>query len=158
MKKEKLTLATDTHRNKKVVVISFAYNTDIVKLLKQEFSATWSQSKKYWWVTRKTFDYKKFKEVFCPIAEIIIYKEEEKLEIEFPKSYSEKLKRLRSSDSTIRTYTKYFKDFQIAFKDINIDDLGPDQINDYISDLISEKKMSPSQQNQRINSINPVGL
>ncbi|BAX81477.1 tyrosine-type recombinase/integrase [Labilibaculum antarcticum] len=149
----KIHLSADKHRNKEVVVIQFDYSLEVVGLLKQNFTAQWSQTKKCWWIARKDFDYKKFKEVFCPTAEIVIYKEEKILEIEFPKSYIEKLKRLRSSDSTIKTYTKYFKDFQIAHKDVVIDDLGPEEINNYLSDLIRKRKMSPSQQNQRINSI-----
>ncbi|WP_461633275.1 tyrosine-type recombinase/integrase [Labilibaculum euxinus] len=145
--------SADTHRNKKNVAIQFDYSTEIVNLLKVSFPTRWSQTKKCWWIARKDFDYRKFKELFCPLAEIVIYKEEKKLEIEFPKSYIEKLKRLRSSDSTIRTYTKYFKDFQLAFTNRKLDELTPADINNYILGLIEKQKMSVSQQNQRINAI-----
>jgi integrase/recombinase XerD len=67
--------------------------------------------------------------------------------------YLKLLEQKRYSNNTIRTYSNYFRDFQFYFFDKKIDDLSPDEINDYILSLIIEKKISPSQQNQRINAI-----
>ncbi|MCZ4696492.1 hypothetical protein [Ancylomarina euxinus] len=93
-----------------------AYNTDITELLKQEFQARWSQSKKYWWIARNEFDYKKFKAVFSVLADIEMPEKQvetkAKTEMKLPNGYLEKLQRVRYSESTIRTYTSYFKDFQ----------------------------------------------
>ena len=99
MKKEKITLASDTHRNKKVVIISFAYNRETANLLKHDFAATWSQTKKCWWVARDQFDYPKFKKTFAPTFEIIIPdgKVETKEVVQLPHGYLEKLKRVRYS-------------------------------------------------------------
>jgi len=151
---KKIHLSTNKHRNKEIVVIQFDYSSEIVSLLKQNFPAKWSQTKKCWWIARKDFNYNKFKEVFSNIAKITLPpKKGIVTEQTLPSNYLEKLQRLRYSDSTIKTYSKYFRDFKAAFKNIDIDDLGPEEINDYLSDLISERKMSTSQQNQRINSI-----
>jgi integrase/recombinase XerD len=157
MKKEKITLASDTHRNKHVVLIGFAHNQQIIDLLKQHFPARWSQSKTYWWVDRSEFDYAKFKAVFSTLAEIVLPEKLEAtkkpLNLELPFGYLEKLQRVRYSESTIRTYSKYFKDFLRHFTGQSIKELTPDEINRYILGLIQGKDISTSQQNQRINAI-----
>ncbi|MBL4560593.1 MAG: tyrosine-type recombinase/integrase [Labilibaculum sp.] len=149
-------LSANEHRNKKIVAIQFGYNTEIVNLLKQNFPVVWSQTKKCWWIARKDFDYQKFKEVFSIIAEIILPPQKQKdksTEQILPVNYLEKLIRVRYSESTIKTYSKYFKDFQLVFTDHNLDELTPADINNYILGLIEKQKMSVSQQNQRINAI-----
>ena len=151
--------SADTHRSKEIVVIQFNYSSEIVNRLKQNFPARWSQTKNCWWIARKDFDYRKFKEVFCPIAEIILPPQKDKsTEQILPADYLEKLIRVRYSESTIKTYSKYFRDFQSAFTDQNLDELTSTDINNYILGLIEKQKMSVSQQNQRINAINPVGF
>ncbi len=106
---------------------------------------------------RSKFDYRKFKQVFSELAVIELQKKvasEKKItEIKLPDGYLEKLERLRYSDSTVRTYTKYFKEFQAAYSGEKIGDLGADDINSYLTNLMSNQKMSASQQNQRINAI-----
>ncbi|WP_245868093.1 tyrosine-type recombinase/integrase [Labilibaculum filiforme] len=127
-----------------------------MNLLKQNFPARWSQTKKCWWIARKDFDYKKFKEVFCPIAEIILPPKKQvdkNTEQILPAGYFEKLIRVRYSESTNKIYSKYFKDFQSAFTDQKLDEITPADINNYILGLIKKQKISPSQQNQRINAI-----
>ncbi|MBL4561827.1 MAG: hypothetical protein JKX79_12680, partial [Labilibaculum sp.] len=51
----KIHLSADKHRNKEIVVIQFDYSLAIVSLLKQNFPAVWSQTKKCWWIERKNF-------------------------------------------------------------------------------------------------------
>jgi site-specific recombinase XerD len=157
MNKVKLSLASDTHRNKEVVCIRFDYNSKLANQLKQEFNAQWSQSKKYWWVTRDQFDYPKFKRIFSTLAEIVLPEKQEEAKkptnIELPCDYLEKLIRVRYSESTIRVYTKYFKDFQLFFSNTELNDITTTDINKYIFSLIQTKQISESQQNQRINAI-----
>ena len=152
----KIHLSADTHRSKEIVVIQFDYSSEIVNRLKQNFPARWSQTKNCWWIARKDFDYRKFKEVFSTIAEIILPPQKQKdksTDQLLPADYLEKLIRVRYSESTIKTYSKYFKDFQSAFTDQNLDELTSTDINNYILGLIEKQKMSVSQQNQRINAI-----
>ena len=149
-------LSSGEHRSQKVVWIRFVYQEKIVELLKRNFPAHWSNSKKSWWIARETFDFKKFKEVFSDIAEIILppkKQKEKSAEQILPANYLEKLIRVRYSESTIKTYSKYFKDFQLAFTDRNLNELTPADINNYMLGLIEKQKMSISQQNQRINAI-----
>ncbi|MRT94433.1 tyrosine-type recombinase/integrase [Ancylomarina sp. 16SWW S1-10-2] len=152
MGKAKLTLASDTHHNKKVVIIRFIYNRDIADLLKQKFNAQWSQSKRYWWVVRDQFDYPKFKTVFAPNSEIIIIKEKKEAVL-LPKGYLEKLERLRYSESTIKTYSKYMRDYCTAFKDSDLTTTSIDEINDYLHYQVQNDIISISQQNQLVNAI-----
>lgn len=149
--KTQIYLSSDKHRNKEVVAIKISYNQKFQALLKQNFPVSWSNTKKYWWVERNKFDYKKFQACFASIAKIIT--PEKKIEIVLPSTFLEKLQRLRYSDSTVRTYSKYFKDFIADNKDTEIDEIGPDEINDYLSNLLRASDMSSSQQNQRINAI-----
>lgn len=153
--KTKIHLSADTHKNKAVVLVKFSFDTQIADVLKQHFATHWSASKKCWWIARDQFDYPKFKKVFSPTFEIIIPegKAETKEVVQLPKGFIEKLERLRYSDSTLRTYSKYFKEFQVSFKNLNLENISPDEINTYIGQLIKENKISGSQQNQRINAI-----
>ena len=50
-------------------------------------------------------------------------------------------------------YCSYFKDFYNFFKIFELQNIKPEQINEYILDLIKTKNISISQQNQRINAI-----
>jgi len=149
-------LSSDHHRGKKVVLLQFEYNSQIANLLKQHFPVRWSQTKSCWWIARREFDYERFKEVFSPICDIKVPESKSKNKIQkqtLPENYLEKLIRVRYSESTIKTYTSYFNDFQSAFSESNIDELGPNDINKYILTLINRNKISVSQQNQRINAI-----
>jgi len=155
MQKVKLKLSADVHRKQKVVCIRFERNQEVIGLLRANFPAWWSQTKKTWWIARDKFNYKKFKQVFAHVYEISIERDMAEAEevVRLPKGYLEKLERVRYSESTIRTYCKYFKDFQKAFPERTLETIQMAEINDYIHKLIQVKNISKSQQNQRINAI-----
>jgi len=67
--------------------------------------------------------------------------------------YKNRLIQQRYSQNTIDIYCNYFKDFCNFFKNSDLLNINPEQINKYILDLIKIKKISISQQNQRINAI-----
>lgn len=67
--------------------------------------------------------------------------------------YRNRLIQKRYSQNTIDIYFNYFKDFCNYFKNSDLHNTKPEQINKYILDLIKTKNISPSQQNQRINAI-----
>ena len=73
--------------------------------------------------------------------------------IELPIGYLELLQRKRYSQSTIKTYTSYFKQFLRYFTNQDLNTITHHQINAYLLELIQFKKISASQQNQRINAI-----
>ncbi len=70
-----------------------------------------------------------------------------------PKGYMELLLRKRYSQSTIKTYTSYFLQFMTYFKNQGLESITYHMINAYMLDLIQFRKISVSQQNQRINAI-----
>ncbi len=73
--------------------------------------------------------------------------------IDLPKGYLEKLIQKRYSPNTIKTYVTYMKAFISEFRDRELTSITTQEIDDYILKLIRTKGISPSQQNQRINSI-----
>ncbi len=70
-----------------------------------------------------------------------------------PEGYLELLQRKRYSPSTLKTYSLYFQQFMDHFPDHELESITHDQINAYILELIRSRKISVSQQNQRINAI-----
>lgn len=72
---------------------------------------------------------------------------------ELPPGYLELLLRKRYSSSTIASYTKYFRDFLKYFVAEDLKAINYTQINSYLLEMIQNKNISISQQNQRINAI-----
>jgi len=70
-----------------------------------------------------------------------------------PAGYLELLQRKRYSQSTIKTYTGYFLQFMNHFREEDLKALSSKHINQYMLELINYKRISVSQQNQRINAI-----
>jgi len=74
-------------------------------------------------------------------------------EISLPDGYLELLEQKRYSDSTIRTYTGYFREFMEHFDGTDMETITADEINGYILNLIRNSGISPIVQNQKINAI-----
>ncbi|MEN8201269.1 MAG: tyrosine-type recombinase/integrase [Bacteroidota bacterium] len=72
---------------------------------------------------------------------------------QLPKAYLELLQRKRYSKSTILTYTNYFRQYSGYFQGRDLKTIRIEEINTYILELIRYKRISISQQNQRINAI-----
>lgn len=70
-----------------------------------------------------------------------------------PRGYLELLVRRRYSPNTIKAYTSYFREFLQYFAGEDLNAITPHQINQYMLELIQYRKVSASQQNQRINAI-----
>lgn len=157
------------HREQSVVFIRFDYDPEIIDRLKRSMQALWSQSKGCWYIVREKFDlnlfYLEFKELafidYSDIRKMVkqpVHEEKKssytyRKTLELPRGYLEKLEQKRYSDSTIRTYTAYFKDFIYYFKGHTLTDISSEQINEYLLHLVRQKSISSSQQNQRINAI-----
>ncbi|WP_319500624.1 site-specific tyrosine recombinase/integron integrase [uncultured Draconibacterium sp.] len=140
-------------------------------VLRQNMPVVWSATMKCWYLPKPDFDLHYFfetlknhayinydalkrtngeppeKESGTPVS--YPYRTSTKL----PEGYLEKLEQKRYSASTIKTYVAYFKDFIHYFGESEIDKLTKNEINAYILQLIKKQKISPSQQNQRINAI-----
>ena len=77
----------------------------------------------------------------------------QKADIVIPPGYLERLEQERYSESTVKTYSLYFRDFISAFAGQDLTQVKKEEINAYILQLIRDKDISASQQNQRINAI-----
>lgn len=171
-------LALDVHQQKTVVTLRFAYNDSLKEAVKKLRGARWSQSRKFWYISKEEFDLSKVFNALRPIA-FIDYsalkkakaepepdpgqkpvpeqkpkpKPKSKQEVLIPKVYIDLLDQKRYSENTKSIYKSYFRDFIRYFDGRKLADISKDEINQYILRLIKEKDISTSQQNQRINAI-----
>jgi site-specific recombinase XerD len=166
--KPNITLIKDSHRGHPVIALRFDYNQELISRIKKIRGATWSQSKKYWYFQKTSFNLKKIYEALTSVSyldysalnsnnntsgnkpkrEVI-----SKPEIKVPSAYIDLLEQKRYSESTRASYVYYFRDFLQYFKGRETESIAVSDINAYILELIREKKISGSQQNQRINAI-----
>lgn len=170
-------------QNELIVKIQFAFNKKIIEIIKSLPGRRWNKESRYWYIPQKSFDlalfidklkanafidYSALKEfdngTYTPDQDSPSTTEREnhlerfeeskgKKKIELPSEYLEKLIRRRYSQNTIKTYVTYIRSFMEEFSDRELDSITTKEINDYILKLICTKGISPSQQNQRINSI-----
>ena len=167
--KHQITLSYSQHRQNQVVKIVFDFNDKINNELIGTIHAKWSNTMKCWYMARNEFNLNTFYTSFKDLAFIdysalkVVSKpniqENKKRDYSFrsklklPKGYLELLKQKRYSESTIKTYSAYFKDFIHYFSESILEDITSQQINDYVLFLISEWNITISEQNQRINAI-----
>ena len=165
----KIKLEKGEHRQQQVVWVRLAYNTEITERLRTIFPMFWSRTKGCWYIHETDFDLGNFFTTLKDLAYIDYSALKPKAKpfmphaikrdysyrnfIQLPTKYIDKLIQKRYSESTIRTYSAYFKDFLHHFKGHKIDELSKDEINTYIKQLVEEDHISGSQQNQRINAI-----
>ncbi len=70
-----------------------------------------------------------------------------------PDAYINKLKVIRYSENTIRTYTSAFSDFINYFSKKELFEISDEDIKNYLLYLVEKRKISTSFQNQVINAI-----
>lgn len=172
--KASITLKPGHHRNKDVVFFVFAYNEDIIGLIKKLGHIKWSNTNKSWYQNKSDFnlnqaftllspyafiDYSAIKQPYSTSINTTAYSETDKPETthrqktKIPDGYLEKLEQKRYSKSTINSYVAYMKDFVHAFKNHDLETINTEDINAYILSLIKNYNISTSQQNIRINAI-----
>lgn len=149
-----------------VVKFFFSYNQKIIHVIKKVPGIRWNKKERFWYLSKENFDPIHFLKLLSPYAKVEYsallsaysgfnrnISKQENLRIELPEGYLEKLERKRYSTSTIKTYSCYLRDFIKEFKDKELTSISPEEINAYILKLIKRKRISSSQQNQRINAI-----
>ncbi len=161
--KPTILLKKDYFKSVRVIAIIFSYNQDIINAIRKVDGATWNQDRKYWFIKEEEFKVINLKSKVKDLAHIDtsgLYQKvvpkiraNKSISITVPKAYTDHLIQRRYSKSTYKAYTSYFRQFMDYFIDKDIDFLSHEEINDYILDLMKQKKISVSQQNQRINAI-----
>ncbi len=163
-------LSKANHRQEDVILLRFDYDVELARRVKQVERARWSQTMRCWYIPERLFNLHSFFEAFhkqvyidysdlkpkltlVPVQKRIVKTYPYRKSIELPKGYLEELEQKRYSDSTIRTYCAYFKDFIHHFGEQPLDSIGTEAINQYVHGLVKKGHISASQQNQRINAI-----
>ena len=168
-RKPQITLSYAEHNQMPVVKIVFDYNREITDQLKATTNARWSKTMNCWYVLRTDFnlnhffvnfkdiawiDYVALKVLTKPVLSEPVKRDyTHRLNLSLPAGYIEILRQKRYSQSTIKTYSAYFKDFIHYFSESALEEITSQEINAYILVLISEWDISSSEQNQRINAI-----
>jgi len=169
--KNKIAIRPTEYHLKRVIEITGEINDALSVKLKEYPDCYWYESSGTWIIPAGKFDLEHFFSFFSSLAYIdysaikgketmslagsaLKYPETKPIAADaLPSGYLEKLQQCRYSENTIKTYVHYFRDFIIYFHDRSLDSLASEDINRYLLQLIKEKNISSSQQNQRINSI-----
>lgn len=144
-----ITLSFGNFNNQPIVFIDFKFNWNIVEQLKKYTKASYIRSEKRWWIPKDMFDLKELKMNLGDKVDI----DSNALKAKIPEGYLALLQQKRYSENTIKTYLLYFQNFIDYFIGTDLNEISTGRINNYILELIEQKNISHSQQNQRINAI-----
>ncbi len=160
---EILIIKTNTGRLKLI----FAYNKELSYIIKKMPFNTWDTKNKWWTIPYSEKLLSEIKETARVQSINILYEEEQKSEEKAkrispfdisnyrscPEEYLRKLKELRYSKNTIKTYKGLFEEFINYFHKFEIQLIDEKMIIAFLQYLVMERKISPSYQNQSINAI-----
>ena len=163
-----LRLKPDIHKQQAIVKVTFAYDRELIDLIKKQKGARWSQTLKTWYFVKRDFQLNRFYEslkgqVFVDYSQLkkacsitptsSKTSKASQTEMQLPKGYKEQLILKRYSQNTVRTYSSCFLKFKEYFGGKDINSLSNVDIKGFLLHLIQEKRVSPSTQNQYINAI-----
>ena len=161
-----LRLIPAVHKNQAIVKAHFAFDKDIIALVKNQDGARWSQTLRSWYFLKDDFklntfyqnlkgnvfiDYSHLKKIYTPTKKIS--KKVLKHTVKLPKGYLEQLVLKRYSQNTVKTYSSCFLKFVLFFMNQKLKTIGKEDINRFLLHLIEKEKVSSSTQNQYINAI-----
>ncbi|MBN2772627.1 MAG: tyrosine-type recombinase/integrase [Prolixibacteraceae bacterium] len=164
------------YQDSPVILIKFAYDMGLNNRIKSSLpDAEWSRSLRSWIVPEDDFrlsnlfeavrgsafiDYSALKDdenknLIKSDNKVDLHpkKNETRQEKSLPTGYIELLQQKRYSQNTVNIYSHYFREFMEYFSYEKLPDIIPEEINNYILELIKKRNISNSQQNQRINAI-----
>ncbi len=169
MQKPGITLSNAHHQDNPVVSLVFEKDTTLINRVKTIPGARWSQSRKYWYIPKEQFNLAKVFDTLQPVAyldysalkaspgrqkhDIPEPASVPKQNVEIPTAYQNLLIQKRYAENTKAIYLSYFADFMRYFSGRELSGITKEEINNYILELIKNKNISSSQQNQRINAI-----
>ena len=166
--KPNIILQKGKHNENEVIFIRFDFDIELKNKIKSINGSQYSLSNKVWYLPIDIFnlnsffsymqayayiDYSAIKEENTLRTTVDKVTKEVKRKVDLPQAYVNFLDQKRYSTSTKSTYTNYFADFIRYFYQRKLESISVDEINAYILELIREKSISISQQNQRINAI-----
>jgi site-specific recombinase XerD len=160
---ELLIIRTNTGRLR----LLFAFNKELGSVIKNMPFNTWDTKNKLWTIPYSEKLLSDLKNAAAAQGFKILYEEEEKSEVRArrispfdianyrtcPEEYTNKLKELRYSKNTAKTYKGLFEEFINYYLKFDIDQIDEKMIKEFLQYLVIERKISPSYQNQSINAI-----
>ncbi len=182
MRNPEIKPAFDTHRDQAVMSFDFEKDYTLISKVKTIKGTTWSQSRKFCakaclvkraslreHIPREEFNLNKVFEALKDVVWLNYSALKENAPVEFqetkkqkaapkpqvstPAEYINLLEQKRYAENTKAIYLPYFADFIRYFPGSDLTGISKEEINGYILELIREKNISSSQQNQRINAI-----
>ena len=146
----------------------FEYNQILTKTIKGLPYHKWNHENKYWTIPYSERFYKEIETLAQAIHLTITYKEEDEstgtkkprtspYDIDnyktCPDAYILKLREMRYSENTLKTYKALFEEFINYYHQIEPDKIEEPLITNYLRYLVIERKISNSYQNQAINAV-----
>ncbi|MCE1201752.1 MAG: site-specific integrase [Bacteroidia bacterium] len=170
---KKIVLSKELHRGMEVVSFQFDKDETLIRQVKALPGATWSQSRKFWYVPAEGFklnavfnafrglawvDYSALRAgkenlVSRTAAEINTLPELTASAALHLQDFDRWLRHKRYSASTIKTYTGSLQSFLRWLGERSADSVGRDEVVAYVNEHIIANKLSFSYQNQVINSL-----
>lgn len=180
MEKQKIILTNEMHRNTPVVSLVFEKDAALIARVKSLTGATWSQSRKFWFIPKNQFNLAKTFDVLQPVAYLdysaikentkSVITQADKLHqqhskppvfaVELPPGTESKIEEFgkwmshkRYSQATIKTYLGALKSFLLftAYKPL-AEITNQDMVN-YVNDVIIRNNLSFAYQNQTVNAV-----
>lgn len=145
----------------------FGYNKELTKAIKNIPYFSWNPDNKWWSVPFSEKFLAEIKAVAQQQNLNIIYEEEPFAEQKVsrvskydipnykrcPQEYLLKLKELRYSEHTLKTYSGLFEEFINYYNHMELEDIDEEKITSFLRYLVIERKVSSSYQNQAINAV-----
>jgi site-specific recombinase XerD len=141
------------HHTKKIIIVKFDNDKELIKRFKQMPGAKWSQTLKSWYLPDTSAYRKKFGiESIPPVGKQIIMQVHEVNRLALQKM--EQLLILKNySPSTKKTYLTEFAQLLYVLKKNEVDEISYDKLRKYFAWCITENKISANQLHSRINAI-----
>lgn len=175
--KPEIRILPGNHRSMDVVFLQFPKDDELIKIIRENYDAKWSASKKMWYVLASQFELHEFMQLMKGKAWVDYSGMKEKSHTEKPKVFEQRkqekkvpdkvpdyiaeklsqfrkwMKHRRYSESTINTYADAVKQFLMYYKNSDIKSLNNDNMIEYVHEHIVKNKLSFSYQNQLVNGV-----
>ncbi len=152
-----ITLSSKKHKGVVCILISFSYDSEIIKTLKKSTSALWSNSNKAWYLPFTSENKARLLKVLNRFKIINNIKETLlDLNVEQKKllnGYYLFLKGKRYSKNTIKTYTYFITQFVIFYTDVDLKQLNNIHVRKFIETVFLKRNYSISTQRQFISAV-----
>ncbi len=133
------------------IEISFHYDEQLVNMVRSIPGRRYLPERRVWIIPDKDNMELELRKYFD--STVIIINKDYNPQTLIPQSYIEVLDKKRYSSNTKRAYTSSFERFASFYKDKNVSTLSDEDVDRYLTYLVSGCKVSPAIQKQAINAI-----